>query len=160
MPPNQPEERARKLLLDSLNEDQRKTFKKDKIIQLTGSEGNTYQIRCSGSISGNITWLDEGFPRGQYCAHPALRDTRGVRLPKDDLYLGQLLHLVTDENGFLSESYLQSGSYPATFKRTPRVQSNPFPGIGVRGRPIRMPAEVCTCALCTGAIARLRTIRP
>lgn len=158
MPLTDPEERARKLLVESLNEEQRATFKKNKVIQLRGSEGNTYEIRCIGGISGNISWLVDGRTQGVYCAHPALRDPEGRRLPKDDLILGQLLHLVTDENGFLSESYLQSGSFPPSFVRVPR--SSGFHQLVRPAVRIRIPEEWCPCPLCTEAIARLRTVRP
>lgn len=74
------------------------------IIEITGSEGNTYRIYQDGYV-GNVGLLDG--PLGnclvKYCAHPDMRDhDGGGYLPRADAWIGQILHLRTDELDFIN----------------------------------------------------------
>lgn len=143
-------ERARALLLLHLNKPQRKSFEKHQFFLVKGSEGNVYRIDTGGSISGNIRWVkldkdeENGFRyKGKYCAYPRSTGADGKRIPKLDQILGQMMHIVTDENDFLSTSYIQSGSFPKTFVRKARKQLAHMPEQGQIGN--------CQCDFCSMA---------
>lgn len=86
---------ARALLEDWLTPAQRGTLARGHI-DVTGSAGGRYRIRTNGGQAGNVDLLDaRGRVLLSYCAHP------GRRVPAEDGFLAQLLHLETDEPGFV-----------------------------------------------------------
>jgi hypothetical protein len=87
---------ARALLEDWLTPAQRATLDRGHI-DVTGSAGGRYRIRTGGGQAGNVDLLDaRGRVLLSYCAHP------GARVPHEDGFLAQLLHLETDEPGFVA----------------------------------------------------------
>jgi len=107
-------DRAAATLLGLLNEAQRASYEADRTFLVVGSEGGLYRIR-PGSM-GNVDWFDptEVEPRrpaGQLCAHPVLHDGEG-HLPDPDVALAQLLHLTTDEPGWLRRANVHAGRAP------------------------------------------------
>lgn len=149
-----PADKAKATLLRNLNEAQRKTFLEKNYFLVKGSKGNLYRVTTTGPISGNVAWVttevlnivngtkapDTQLIGGTYCAYPS---TYG--LPRCDIYLGQMLHLITDENDWLKTSYLQTGGWPPTYIRTTGRSVG-----GLRfGEAQRMPGEVaCGCPFC------------
>jgi hypothetical protein len=145
-----PQNKARETLLRNLNEAQRKTFLEDDYFLVKGSKGNLYRITTTGPISGNVAWVttevanivngtkapDTQLVGGTYCAYPS---TYG--LPRCDIYLGQMLHLITDENDWLKTSFIQSGGWPPTYIRTT--------GRSIGGlRFVPPPRVACNCRFC------------
>jgi hypothetical protein len=110
-------DRATATLLGLLNEAQRVSYEADRTFMLVGSAGGLYRIR-PGSM-GNVDWFDpaevepefEPRPAGQLCAHPVLHDGEG-HLPDPDVALAQLLHLTTDEPGWLRRANVHAGRAP------------------------------------------------
>jgi hypothetical protein len=92
---------------------QRKTFESHEYFDVRGSEGTRYRIRL-GHVN-NVRWYTRfGRCRGTLCAHPEVylfgRITE--RLPDEDVVLGQLLALVTDEKEYLSHARKVRGTWP------------------------------------------------
>jgi hypothetical protein len=105
-------DRATATLLGLLNEAQRVSYEADRTFMLVGSHGGLYRIR-PGSM-GNVDWFDPTEaerPAGQLCAHPVLHDGEG-HLPDPDVALAQLLHLTTDEPGWLRRANVHAGRAP------------------------------------------------
>jgi len=107
-------DRATATLLGLLNEEQRASYERDRTFLVVGSHGGLYQIG-PGSM-GNVEWFDPTHPdvaAGRLCAHPQRWDDEGGGiLPDPDIALGQLLHLVTDEPGFLRTANVHAGRAP------------------------------------------------
>lgn len=87
--------RAGELLLSLLTEEQAATWREHGWFEVRGSRGGRWRIRNRGQ-SGNVDLMPEiGEERdASYCAHPP------GSLPDPDAYVAQMLHLVTDEDGF------------------------------------------------------------
>jgi hypothetical protein len=99
-------ERALRLFLSVLSDEEHETYKREKCIYVHGSRGRRYRIRCAGQ-SGNVEWVDEhGRMRGRLCAHP------GGGLPDPDAWMAQRLILQTDEKHFLDTANLHWGERP------------------------------------------------
>jgi hypothetical protein len=145
-----PADKAQATLLRNLTEAQRKTLREDDYFLVKGSKGNLYRITTAGPISGNVAWVttevanivngkkapDTQLVGGTYCAYPS---TYG--LPRCDIYLGQMLHLITDENDWLKTSFIQSGGWPPTY-----IQQYPRAVGGLRFVP--PPQVACDCPFC------------
>lgn len=88
--------RAEELLLSMLTDEQARTYKEKGWFEVRGSKGGRWRIRNRGQ-SGNVDLMPEiGEEReATYCAHPP------EYLPDADAQLAQMLHLVTDEEGFV-----------------------------------------------------------
>ena len=96
--------RASQLLLSVLSPAEAESYTRLGWFEVRGSGGGWWRIRRDGQ-AGNIEELERpGGPRiASWCCHPP------GGLPDADAHLAQLLHLVTDEDGFR-----------ATGNRTPR----------------------------------------
>jgi hypothetical protein len=88
--------RAQELLLSLLSEEQAATYREKGWFEVRGSKGGRWRIRNRGQ-SGNVDLMPEiGEEReATYCAHPP------EQLPDADAHVAQMLHLVTDEEGFV-----------------------------------------------------------
>ena len=92
--------RARELLLSLLTPEQVAMFAAHDYFELVGSDGGTYRIRLG--VAGNVRLLEEGEEVEHLCCHAptSVRDDNGTflgTLPKEDVMVGQLLMLRTDE---------------------------------------------------------------
>jgi len=87
--------RAEELLLALLTEEQAATYQEHGWFEVRGSRGGRWRIRNRGQ-SGNVDLMPEIGEERQatYCAHPP------DHLPDADAWIAQMLHLVTDEEGF------------------------------------------------------------
>lgn len=114
--PDEARQRAEESLRAKLNEAQLASHTTHQYFDLVGSRGNHYRIRTNAGTVGNVGWIDEeGLTHGVYCAHPIPHDLRGEALPEPDLYLGQFLALVLDEDNFLDSANLYGGSFPENY---------------------------------------------
>jgi hypothetical protein len=87
-------ERAEQLLISHLTRAQRKSWERDKAIEVKGRSGRTYRIKCGRA--GNVYELDDkGRPVASLCVH--LVDP----VPDQDNVLWQLLAIQHDEEEFL-----------------------------------------------------------
>lgn len=108
--------RARELLFEFLDPEQREQYEDDGTFEFTGSHGTRYQL--SPGTNGNIQWVDDEDRIGGYlCAHPRPYDGNGQRIPQADLHLGQLLALTTDELAWLAICNVHRGDYPPVYRR-------------------------------------------
>jgi len=106
--------RARETLTRFLTPTQRDTYETRGYIDCVGSHGTRYRIHTDGSINGNVYWRDEsGVEGGELCCAPA---NPNDRLPRDDLFFGQLALLMADEIRWLAEAVLDAGDYPPAYK--------------------------------------------
>lgn len=97
-----PSRKALKLLLSVLTPEQRQTYADLGYIECTGSLGTRYRINRGHTY--NVSWLNEwGREAGEVCATPDRWHGHGGsrEMPDEDVMLGQLLSLVTDERAFL-----------------------------------------------------------
>lgn len=87
--------RAEQLLLSLLSDAQRRTYTEHGWFEVRGSKGGRWRIRNSGQ-AGNVDLMPEiGNEREMsFCCHPP------GGLPDADAHVAQMLHLVTDEDGF------------------------------------------------------------
>lgn len=87
--------RAEELLLSLLTDEQAADYEQHGWFEVRGSKGGRWRIRDRGQ-AGNVDLMPEiGSERmASYCCHPP------DSLPTADAHLAQLLHLVTDEDGF------------------------------------------------------------
>jgi hypothetical protein len=87
--------RAEELLLSLLSEQQARTYLEHGWFEVRGSRGGRWRIRNQGQ-AGNVDLMPEiGNEReATFCCHPP------GNLPAADAHLAQMLHLVTDEDGF------------------------------------------------------------
>lgn len=141
-------QKAVELLSSKLSAPQLKSYQKHGFFLVRGSADNLYRIDTRSGITGNVRWVLERegglWPKagldvgGRFCGYP-YEWPRGERLPQADLFLGQMMHLVTDENDFLNTAVLQSGSYPPSFRdyRTDKGER---------------PDPACTCPFCSTAL--------
>lgn len=105
--------KARALLLTMLTPTQRRSFERHEYIDVRGSEGTRYRIQL-GHVN-NVRWFTRfGRHRGTLCAHPEVYLSGRIteRLPDEDVVLGQLLALVTDEKEYLSHARKVRGTWP------------------------------------------------
>jgi hypothetical protein len=104
------EARATELLISLLPEDQKEYYRLNGQFEIIGSNGTRYRI--TRGIAGNIYWLDaEGRVGGSLCCHAPVGS--GDRwMPTQDVMLGQMLALQTDEPDFLRVANLMSGRRP------------------------------------------------
>lgn len=154
-----PREKAKATLLRMLNPEQRETYLNEQYFLVTGSEGNIYRINTNSSASGNVLWVilpdspkvyrplhDTFGPKqqsmvigGKFCAYPG-----DFNLPREDMFLGQMLHLITAENDYLRTSYLQLGGWPPSYSR-----ANPH---------VSAPRVMCECRFCVAGRQQLERI--
>jgi hypothetical protein len=99
--------RARVLLEDFLNDEQKVELERHSRFHVTGSRGRRYCIRTTGQ-AGNVDLLkDDGQVQAQLCCHP-----RGY-LPDGDAWLMQMIELRHDEDHFLATANVHRGALPA-----------------------------------------------
>lgn len=102
------ETRGRDTLRRLLTAEQRDDFDAFERFFVTGSHGGHYRIRPG--TNGNVDFYasaGDGTPAARLCAHPELsmpgwRDDANRTLPLADVALAQLLHITTDEPGWLA----------------------------------------------------------
>jgi hypothetical protein len=87
--------RAREVLLSLLTDEQAASYAEKGWFEVRGSRGGRWRIRARGQ-AGNVDLMPEiGDEReASFCCHPP------GGLPDADAHLAQMLHLVTDEDGF------------------------------------------------------------
>jgi hypothetical protein len=104
-------DRATALLLSVLDETQAAQYQADRTFEVIGSHGGLYRIRPG--IMANVDALHPETREfiGRLCAHPRERDANGY-LPDQDLALGQLLDLTSDEPGFCRTANVHGGRRP------------------------------------------------
>jgi hypothetical protein len=87
--------RAEELLLSLLTDEQAACYTENGYFEVRGSSGGRWRIRNRGQM-GNVDLMPEiGDVRlSSYCCHPP------DNLPDADAHAAQMLHLVTDEDGF------------------------------------------------------------
>lgn len=105
--------RARALLNFFLTPEQRKSMETNGYVDLVGSEGTHYQVQ-TGWYEDNVRWIDgKGIGQGGFCCHPRrTSEMSGGSLPREDLILGQILALRTNEKHFLKVAVKTWGSRP------------------------------------------------
>lgn len=88
-------DRAEELLLSMLTEEQAASYKVRGWFEVRGSRGGRWRIRNVGQ-AGNVDLMPEIGDEAEmsFCCHPP------DHLPVADAHLAQMLHLVTDEDGF------------------------------------------------------------
>lgn len=102
--------RARILLDDFLDDEQKQELNYHGRFHVTGSRGRRYCIRASGQ-SGNVDLLKpDGGVQATLCAHP--RSAGGSYLPEGDAWLMQMIELRHDEDHFLRTANVHRGSLP------------------------------------------------
>lgn len=108
--------RARETLLRFLTPEQRATYTDPdrRYIDCVGSHDTRYRIYTGGGISGNVYWYtDDGIEGGAFCCAP--QNPNG-KLPREDLFFGQLALLMADEIRWLSKAVRDEGDYPPAYK--------------------------------------------
>ena len=109
-PDSCPSVRARELLESLLTLQQLTSWRNRGYFEFRGSAGTCYRLYDAG-YSFNIHWIrSDGLTGGVLCAYP--KRHKGEKLPTADLYIGQFLALVTNEEAFLDVANLGSGKYP------------------------------------------------
>jgi hypothetical protein len=103
--------RARLLLGEFLDEEQKAELEVHGRFHVTGSRGRRYCIRAQGQM-GNVDLLaSNGEVQATLCAHP--RDN----LPEGDAWLMQMIELRHDEEHFLRTANVHRGRLPADLLR-------------------------------------------
>jgi hypothetical protein len=103
--------RARLLLGEFLDEEQKAELEVHGRFHVTGSKGRRYCIRAQGQ-AGNVDLLTaNGEVQATLCAHP--RDN----LPEGDAWLMQMIELRHDEEHFLRTANVHRGRLPADVGR-------------------------------------------
>lgn len=90
----QAKERALKLLMDNLTEQQIKNFEENRCIDIEGKSGDRYKISVGRTRNIQVFGKD-GQTKYHLCAHPDLN------VPDEDTVLAQKLMIQTDEEAFL-----------------------------------------------------------
>jgi hypothetical protein len=91
--------KAKALLISLLPEPEQERYSLHGYFEVIGSHGGHYLVRRG--VAGNISWLGtDGGIGGDLCCHPNTFDGVG-QLPEEDVMLGQLLALQTDEAAFV-----------------------------------------------------------
>jgi len=87
--------RAEELLLSLLTDEQAASYVQRGWFEVRGSRGGRWRIRSRGQ-AGNVDLMPEigEIREASFCCHPP------GGLPAADAHLAQMLHLVTDEEGF------------------------------------------------------------
>jgi hypothetical protein len=89
--------RALALLMSFLDDEQQRSYRDDGWFDITGSRGRRWRIEACGQ-AGNVLLLPaapDAAEADAFCCHPP------GGLPDADAHLAQMLHLVTDEEGFM-----------------------------------------------------------
>jgi len=96
--------RARELLLSLLTEEQAVSYTEQGWFEVRGSRGGRWRIRDRGQ-AGNVDLMPEigDIREASFCCHPP------GGLPDADAHVAQMLHLVTDEDGFRRTANLIPG---------------------------------------------------
>jgi hypothetical protein len=96
-------DRATALLLELLTPEQARSYSHEGYFEVRGSAGGRWRINSSGQ-AGNVDLVHEADGRrlASFCCHPP------GRLPAADAHLAQMLHLVTDEEGFRRTANMMS----------------------------------------------------
>jgi len=112
--------RARETLFRFLTPAQREQYESTGRFEVIGSAGGRYSI--GPGSQGNVHWLDDdGTFLGELCAHPTeLADAAHPHeeyryrrmIPEPDVHLAQMLHLLTDERGWVDTANVHSGRGP------------------------------------------------
>ena len=109
--------RARTLLEDFLDDEQKAELDRHGRFHVVGSKGRRYCIRAEGQ-SGNVDLLKpDGSFQARLCAHPTgvrLDDSPGYEaLPEGDAWLMQMIEIRHDEDHFLRTVNVHRGALPA-----------------------------------------------
>jgi len=93
--------RAEELLLSLLTDEQAASYTEHGWFEVRGSRGGRWRIRSRGQ-AGNVDLMPEigEIRQASYCCHPP------GGLPDADAHAAQMLHLVTDEEGFMRTANL------------------------------------------------------
>lgn len=103
--------RSRSLLESMLTPYQRHELERHQRFHVTGSRGRRYCIRAEGQ-AGNVDLVDDQQRKmASLCAHPGYTEDR-TRYPNPDAWLTQMLHIETDEDGFLAVANVSAGKLP------------------------------------------------
>lgn len=99
--------RARVLLGEFLDDEQKAELERHGRFHVTGSKGRRYCIRTNGGQSGNVDLLDDkGGVQARLCAHPR------NYLPDGDAWLMQMIEIRHDEDHFLRTANVHQGRLP------------------------------------------------
>jgi hypothetical protein len=99
--------RARVLLGEFLDDQQKRDLERHGRFHVTGSRGRRYCIRTQGQ-AGNVDLLKpDGSVQARLCCHPR------QGLPDGDAWLMQMIELRHDEQNFLRTANVHQGSLPA-----------------------------------------------
>lgn len=101
--------RARTLLGEFLNDEQKAELERHGRFHVVGSKGRRYCIRAEGQ-SGNVDLLKpDGSIQARLCCHPRTSDGY---LPEEDAWLMQMIEIRHDEDHFLRTANVHRGSLP------------------------------------------------
>ncbi|MFI0481716.1 hypothetical protein [Actinomadura sp. 9N215] len=93
-------EKARRILLDLLDDENRQRLKQHNRVEITGSNGGRFLVAVG--YSGNVYRLDaRGGILQSYCAHPYMMLRDATELPYEVAMISQILAIRADETGFL-----------------------------------------------------------
>jgi len=105
--------RARTLLEQFLDDEQKAELERHGRFYVTGSRGRRYCIRAEGQ-SGNVDLLKaDGSLQARLCAHPRYVPDSHELLPEGDAWLMQMIEIRHDEDHFLRTANVHRGSLPA-----------------------------------------------
>jgi hypothetical protein len=90
--------KAEALLLSLLPEPEVQRYRLEGWFEVIGSHGGHYRVHRG--VAGNVYWSDDQGLEHSLCCHPATRTEHG-QLPTEDVMVGQLLAIQTDEAGFV-----------------------------------------------------------
>lgn len=139
--------RARATLLRWLTDEQRAQYEDDETFYVVGSAGGRYRIRRGSN--GNVDWIDPaaGEPAARLCAHPDLYAGGAIDdLPDPDIALAQMLHLATDEAGWLAIANIHWAAPGRAFQEYAAALSRPTPPAA---DPEELPAPEAPAAVGT-----------
>lgn len=95
--------KARELLLEHLDERQRKDYEEKQRFFVVSQSGKKFEIICSGGNAGNVRiYNDKGKPIASACCHAK------TQMPIEDHFLVQLLNIKFNEEEFLNQANLSS----------------------------------------------------
>lgn len=96
--------RAEELLLSLLTDEQAASYTEHGWFEVRGSRGGRWRIRKRGQ-AGNVDLMPEigEIRQASFCCHPP------GGLPDADAHVAQMLHLVTDEDGFRETANVTHG---------------------------------------------------
>lgn len=105
--------RARLLLGEFLDDEQKAELEHHGRFFVTGSRGRRYCIRAEGQ-SGNVDLLKpDGSVQARLCCHPRWVPGENDMLPEGDAWLVQMIEIRHDEDHFLRTANVHRGVLPA-----------------------------------------------